>query len=161
MTDKKVEKSEADLARAELALWNNFYNRVGETRLARILVERMEADPELRRKHAGLYVRAFEVKKRHDSRSELAHSIGRACGRVVSFFWSFSRVSGTRMRTRVSATAVAERGNAHFEVLATHPEIASAIVEYLDANPESREEMSGLYALAQRSIKPGPLAKAA
>ena len=158
MTDKKVEKSEANLARAELELWNNFYNRVDETRLARVLVERMEADPELRRKHAGLYVRAFEVKKRHDSRQELAHSIGRACGRVVRFAWSLASGTGMRMRKQVS-TAAAD-GNAHFGALATHPEIAGAIVQYLDCNPESRQEMAGLYALAKSSIN-APLAKAA
>lgn len=161
MNDKRVEKSESDLTRAELDLWKNFYNRVDETRLARVLVERMEADPELRRQHAGLYVRAFEVKKRHDSRQALAHSIGRACGRVVRFTWSLATGSGIRLRQQLSTTAKAAEGNAHFEALATHPEIASAIVQYLDGNPDSRTEMAGLYALAQSSIKPVPLAKAA
>jgi hypothetical protein len=158
MTNKRVEKSEADLLRAELDLWQNFYNRVDDSRLARVLVERMEADPDLRRKHAALYVRAFEIKKRHDSRRELAHSVGRACGRVLRFVRSLAAGNGLRMRNQVSkATA---NGNAHFEALATHPEIATAIVRYLDSNPDSREEMEGLYALAQSSIK-DPLAKAA
>lgn len=161
MNDKRVEKSESDLTRAELDLWKNFYNRVDETRLARVLVERMEADPDLRKKHAALYVRAFEVKKRHDSRQALAHSIGRACGRVVRFTWSLATGSGIRLRQQLSTTAKAAEGNAHFEALATHPEIASAIVQYLDGNPDSRTEMAGLYALAQSSIKPVPLAKAA
>jgi hypothetical protein len=161
MNDKKVEKSESDLTRAELDLWKNFYNRVDETRLARILVERMEADPDLRKKHAALYVRAFEVKKRHDSRQALAHSIGCACGRVVRFTWTLVTGSGIRLRQQLSTTAKAAEGNAHFEALATHPEIASAIVQYLDGNPDSRNEMAGLYALAQSSIKPVPLAKAA
>ena len=161
MNDKRVEKSEADLTRAELDLWKTFYNRVDEARLARVLVERMEADPELRRKHTGLYVRAFEVKKRQESRQALAHSIGRACGRVVRFAWSLTSGSGIRMRKQLSTTTMAVDGNAHFEVLATHPDIASAIVHYLDSNPDSRTEMAGLYALAQSSIKPAPLAKAA
>jgi hypothetical protein len=159
MTDNRVNESEADLTRAELALWNNFYKRVDETSLARVLVERMEADPELRRRHPGLYVRAFEVKKRHDARRTLAHSIGRACGRVVRVAWSLTTNGGIRMHKLVPTTA--REGNAPFEVLATHPDIARAIVQYLDLNPDSRQEMAGLYALAKNSLKQAPLAKAA
>ena len=68
---------------AEEQAWIGFYKRVGDAAVAAELIQYLEADPELKRAHAALYLRAKESVSRHKEREARAKRIG-AFVRMVS-----------------------------------------------------------------------------
>ena len=60
---------------AEEQAWIGFYKRVGDAAVAAELIEYLESDPELKRAHAALYLRAKESVRRHQQREARAKRI--------------------------------------------------------------------------------------
>lgn len=68
---------------AEEQAWIGFYKRVGDAAVAAELIQYLEADPELKRAHAALYLRAKESVRRHQQREARAKRIGAAVRMVA------------------------------------------------------------------------------
>ena len=74
------------VADAEQATWVGLCHRVADPAVAQVVIDYLASDPELRRQHLGLYLRATEsVRKRKEiqERAERIGSLVRAAVRIV------------------------------------------------------------------------------
>lgn len=75
--------SKSSVAFAEETAWVDFYKRIGDPAVAKEVIEYLDANPDEKRQHPALYLRAKESVRRNEERLHRAQRIGSFVRTVV------------------------------------------------------------------------------